>query len=123
MNFMQSLTIHMGLLSSSSDIKSGLSQAKENMMDILQFGINYILIPVAAAIILGFLIFFIVGAAKKHKMGEEYQDDVFKILIAVVILALVVSFPTWGWTMIGVNASISGEATVQQVSNTDTAVQ
>lgn len=95
-----------------NDIQAGLNMAKSNAMGVIKFFINYIAVPLGAAVILGFVIFFIISAAKKHKMGEDYQDDIIKIVVALVMLALVVSFPAWGWRMIGETADTASAAAI-----------
>lgn len=86
----------------SGNIQAGLSAAKAEAMGTLQFFVNNVLVPIIGAVLVFFLIYEIASAARKHKHGEEFQDDITKIIVIVIVLALVGSFPFWGWQMIGV---------------------
>lgn len=97
-------------MNSTANIKAGLGVAESNMMELLQYIVNVLVIRFAAVVIMGFIIFFIVGATKKHKMGEEYQDDINKIIVAIIGLGLVVSFPSWGWRLIGISSDSAAAA-------------
>lgn len=84
-------------------IKNGLLQAKNNTTEIIIFIVNYIVIPIAVVIILGFLVFSIIAMVKKHRQQDNMQQDITDAVICVIVLALVISFPSWGWKMIGMS--------------------
>ncbi|MBE6905006.1 MAG: hypothetical protein E7476_01830 [Ruminococcaceae bacterium] len=91
-------------------IKNGLSIAKENIVDLVQFGVNFVLVPLIAIAIVALIVFFIALAVRKHGRGDEYQDDIRHIVIALIGLAAVVSFPFWGWAMIDMSSSATSSA-------------
>lgn len=83
------------------DINAGLKTAKKSIMDVVKPGINDIVVPLLSVLIGGFLIFFIAGAVNRHRGGEEYHDKIISIIVCIIALALVISWPKWGWTMVG----------------------
>lgn len=87
-------------MGSTNSVKHGLSMAKDNIIDTVQFLVNWIAVPVAAVVILGLIVLFIVLAVRKHNRGDEYQDDIRHIVIAIIGLVLVCTFPKWGWSMV-----------------------
>ena len=84
------------------DVTSGLTSAKTSVMNTVKPAVNTVVVPILSVIIVGFLLFFISGAVSHHRGGEEYSDKIIKIMVCLVALILVLSFPTWGWTMVGV---------------------
>lgn len=85
----------------SGNVTEGLSSAKTSIMNMVKPAVNTVFVPLLAAVIGCFLLIFIGGAVNRHKGGEDYKDKVIEIIIALVALVLVLSFPSWGWTMIG----------------------
>lgn len=57
------------------DVQTGLTQAKNTIMDTVKFMVNNIAIPIICAILAGVLIFSIVGAVKLHKDGQDYSKN------------------------------------------------
>ena len=84
------------------DVQTGLTQAKNTIMDTVKFMVNNIAIPIICAILAGVLIFSIVGAVKLHKDGQDYSKKIAAIVVVVMIIAVVATSPTWIWTMVGV---------------------
>ena len=84
------------------DVQAGLTQAKNEIMSIVKFGVNFIIIPIACAILAGVAIFLICQCVGAHKRGEDYKDKIMPIVILVIVFALLASAPTWIWTMAGV---------------------
>jgi hypothetical protein len=87
--------------SSVSQVTQGLTDAKGDVIGFAKPAINTVAVPIAAVVIGCIMLFFIVGAVRKHRGGEEYQDKIIAIIICLVALVLVLSFPAWGWTMMG----------------------
>lgn len=87
-------------MGSTNSVKHGLGMAKDNIVDIVQFLVNWIAVPIIAVVILGLIVFFIGLAVRKHNRGDEYQDDIKHIVIAIIGLVLVCTFPKWGWSMV-----------------------
>lgn len=85
-----------------SHVESGLSDAKDGVMTLVKFAVNSIGVPILAAVIVGFLLFNIVKAVSKHRVGEDYSHNIGWIIGLVIVLALVTSFPVWGWKLAGV---------------------
>ena len=84
------------------DVQTGLTQAKNTIMDTVKFMVNNIAIPIICAILAGVLIFSIVGAVKLHKDGQDYSKKIAAIVVVAIIIAVVATSPTWIWTMVGV---------------------
>lgn len=84
------------------DVQTGLTQAKEEIMSTVKFGVNVILIPIILVILAGVLIFAIAKAVDKHNKGEDYKENIKAIVVIVLVIAVVASAPAWIWTMVGV---------------------
>lgn len=84
------------------DVQSGLTAAKNEIMDTVQFGVNYIVVPIACAILGGILIFAIASAVKLHRNGEDYSNKIATIVVVVIVIAVVASSPAWIWQVVGV---------------------
>lgn len=85
------------------DVQSGLTAAKNEIMDTVKFGVNSIAIPIICAVLAGVLIFAIASAVKLHRNGEDYSNKITTIVVVVVIIiAVVASSPAWIWQVVGV---------------------
>lgn len=85
-----------------NNVQAGLSDAKNGVMTLIKFAVNSIGVPIMSAVIVGFLLFNIVKAVSKHRGGEDYSHNIGWIIALVIVLALVTSFPAWGWKLAGV---------------------
>ena len=85
-----------------SNVEAGLKEAKTGVMTIIKFAVNNVGVPIIACVVVGFLLFNIAKCVSKHRMGDDYSHNVFWIIGLVIILALVTSFPSWGWKLAGV---------------------
>lgn len=83
------------------NIQNGLTTAKGGVVSLLKFIINNIAVPIIAVFLVGLIVFFITGAVAAHRQGEDYHRKIYMIVGIVIVLALVVSFPIWGWQLIG----------------------
>ena len=92
------------------NLKSGISEAKQVGMESIQLIVNWAVVPLVCAVALGFLVFFIFGAIKKHNGRDDYQEDIFKIIVTIVVIAVVASFPSWGWKLIGMSSDTATAA-------------
>ena len=90
------------LLSVSNNIDAGMELAKQEFTNVSKNIINKVAVPAISVVLIGLLLFFIAGAVARHRQGSSYGDKLIPIGICVVVLALVVTFPVWGWTMIGI---------------------
>lgn len=86
------------------NMKAGLTSASNEVTELLKFVINMIGVPLMCIVIAGIMSFFIVGAVKNHRNGEDYGDQIIKIVVCIVAICAIGSFPVWGWTMLGVAA-------------------
>lgn len=84
-----------------SNVEKGLSSAKDGVLSLVKFGVNTVGVPIAAAVVLAFLLLNIVKAVTKHREGQDYGHNIGWIIGLVVALALICSFPVWGWQLIG----------------------
>lgn len=97
-----------------NSVMNGLTAAKNEFMTVFKFAINWIVIPIICAVILGFLIFFIAGCVRRHQGQQSYSDKLIGVAICLVALTIVASFPAWGWQMIGESSPKSQSQTQSQ---------
>lgn len=84
-----------------TSIQNGLTTAKTGIMTLIKFVVDNIAVPIIGAVLVGLMVFLIASAVSKHRQGEDYSHRVFLIIATVIVLGVVVSFPSWGWQMIG----------------------
>ncbi len=84
------------------DVQSGLTAAKNEIMDTVKFVVNNVAIPIICAILAGVLIFAIASAIKLHRSGEDYSNKITTIVVVVIVIAVIASSPAWIWTVVGV---------------------
>ena len=85
-----------------SSIESGLSTAESGVVGLMKYIVDSIAIPIIDTFLVGLLIFLIASSVQKHRQGEDYSQKIFLIIGVVIIIAVVSTFPTWGWKLIGV---------------------
>ncbi|WRS29021.1 DUF3852 family protein (plasmid) [Oscillospiraceae bacterium MB08-C2-2] len=85
----------------SANIQSGLDTAKGEIMDVMKYGVDKFAVPILAAVVVVVMLFYIGGAISQHRQGQDYQEKLKPIGICLVVLVLIVTFPVWGWAMIG----------------------
>lgn len=84
-----------------NSVMNGLTSAKNEFMTVFKFAINWIAIPIIAGVIVVIMAFLIASCVRKHQGREGYADKLIPIFICLAALTLVLSFPAWGWQMIG----------------------
>lgn len=84
------------------DVQSGLTAAKNEIMDTVKFVVNNVAIPIICAILAGVLIFAIASAIKLHRSGEDYSNKITTIVVVVIVIAVIASSTAWIWTVVGV---------------------
>lgn len=82
-------------------VTQGVTAAKTQVMNFVKPTINTVAVPIAAVIVGCVMLFFIVGAVRRHRGNEDYGEKLIGIIICLVALVLILTFPTWGWTMMG----------------------
>ncbi len=85
----------------SSNIEMGMEAAKAEVLSTAKFLVNYVAVPLISATLIGFLVFFIAKAVILHRQGMGSSEKLLPIVAVVVGIALVASFPVWGWKLIG----------------------
>lgn len=85
----------------SSNIEMGMEAAKAEVMATAKFLVNFVAVPLISATLIGFLVFFIARAVTLHRQGMGSSEKLIPIVAVVVGIALVASFPVWGWKLIG----------------------
>ncbi|WP_101909060.1 hypothetical protein [Marasmitruncus massiliensis] len=98
------------LLDAATSVIAGIDSAADTGMTIVKHFVNTVVVWFSAAIIAAFMVFFIVSAVNKHKANDEYKDDIIKIIVAIVGIGLVLSFPTWGWKLMDSSSSAATAA-------------
>lgn len=83
------------------NIESGLTTAKTGILAIIKFVVNNIASPLLSAALIGLIVFLVFSSIQMHHQGEDYSKRVYMIIGAVIVLALVSTFPVWGWQLIG----------------------
>lgn len=84
-----------------NNVQNGLTAAKNGVVTILKFSINNVAVPIISIGLVGLIVFFISSAISQHHQGEDYHRKVYMIIALVCVLALVSTFPAWGWKLIG----------------------
>lgn len=92
----------MNLFSLPIDVSSGVTQAKTTVISTAKPVVNNAVVPLMDLVAVGFLLFFIVGLVNRHRAGEEYTGKIVGIIVCLVAITLVTSFPQWGWSLAGV---------------------
>lgn len=88
-------------LPASADVVAGVQSAKDTAIGTIKPVVNTVLVPIGCVVVVIFLVVNIIGCAQRHRAGEEFKDKLINVGICIVIIAVVASFPAWGWTMIG----------------------
>lgn len=83
------------------DVQSGLTAAKNEVVETAKFLVNSVAIPIICAILAGVLIFAIASAIKLHRNGEDYSNKISTIVVVVIVIAVVASAPAWIWQVVG----------------------
>ena len=84
------------VMSASADITTALTEAKETVSSTLQTVINVIVVPLATIALAIVLLFNVISLVKKKRGGEGYSENITGIVMCVVAIAVVASFPAWG---------------------------
>lgn len=103
------------IMKDTGSVISGLEAARNEFMTVVKFAVNNVVIPIIAVAIGIAILFAVVACIRKHHGQETYTDKLLVIGICVAALVLVLSFPAWGWKMIG--ASSGGAGTTQDDSS------
>ncbi len=82
------------------DIKSGLTSAKDQVIDLVKFAVNNIGIPIIDTVLIGVLIFSIVGLIKLKRQGEDYSGKIAAVVVIVIVILLISTAPLWIWDLI-----------------------
>lgn len=84
-----------------SAIQSGLTTAKTGVMALIKFIVDNVTIPIIDAVLLGFFVYYLATALQKHHQGEDYSKNMFLMGGLIIVIAIISTFPAWGWKMIG----------------------
>lgn len=99
------------ILAGNEDIKAGMLQAKESVMDITKFIVNIIAIPILCMVMIGFLIFFISKAVVANQQHDDNRKNIIGIISLVIGISVIMSAPFWMWTMIGMGGDDASSVT------------
>ncbi|MFA9380265.1 MAG: hypothetical protein ACERKO_04310 [Acetanaerobacterium sp.] len=88
-----------------NSVIAGMTSAKNEFMKVVVFGVNVIIIPIISVGIAIAIVFAIAACVRKHNGQQTYTDKLIVIGICVAALALVLSFYSWGWEMLGITPS------------------
>lgn len=83
------------------DVVAGVNQAKDTAINTIKPVVNNDLVPILAVVVAVVLLVNIFKCISHQHHSEEFQTNLVLIGICVVVLAVVISFPAWGWTMVG----------------------
>lgn len=84
-----------------STVLAGLGAATNETQTFLMEAFNKYVVWIVAGIIAIVLFFLVATCVGKHKANEQWRDKLIPIAVTVVILVLELSFPSWGWKMVG----------------------
>lgn len=86
------------MTSALADPQSGITAAKDNVINEIKPIVNNAVVPVIALLLASGLLFAITHAVYNYRKGRDIE---LGWIIALVIgLILVITFPTWGWQLI-----------------------
>lgn len=89
-------------MADTNSVISGLTSAKNEALTVVMYAVNYVVVPLIAIGIGVAIIFAIAACVRKHSGQQSYTDKLIVIAVCVIAMALVISFPAWGWEMMGV---------------------
>lgn len=83
------------------NIKNGLDAAGAEMQATIRYFTDSTLVPILAIVVGVILLILIATGYMRWKQGEDFNKIVTGGIACIVIIALILSFPSWGWTMLG----------------------
>lgn len=83
------------------DVVAGVQQAKDTAVNTIKPTVNTVLVPILAIVVGIVCLISVARCVHHHNRGEEFSANIALIGICLVVIAVIVSFPQWGWTMIG----------------------
>lgn len=92
-------------LSAAQNIEAGMVSMKDQVMNLVVRIGNVVIIPLISLGIGCFLIAQIASCVKRHRNQETWSDKLVPMIITIIALLVVATFPTWGWSMLGVTQS------------------
>lgn len=81
-------------------IEDGIDEITSTVTDTTKLIVNRAVVPIAAIFLGALLIFAIVSLGKRRREGDDYSKQILAIVVLVILIALVLSAPTWLWTLI-----------------------
>lgn len=91
-----------GIFLDANSVVNGLTTAKTNALQTIKPTVNQVVVPLLCAAATAFILFFIFKCLKMHRAGEDYHNNLIGVIVCAVILAVISTFPAWGWSMAGV---------------------
>lgn len=82
-------------------VVAGIDSAKSTTQNTIKPVVSNDVVPILAGILAVVCLFNVFKCWKKHRGGEEFQENVTGVFVTVVLIALVLAFNQWGWGMIG----------------------
>lgn len=84
------------------NIKNGLDAAGAEIKSTIRYFTDNTLVPILA-IIVGIILLILIGSGyMRWRQGEDFTKIIVGGIACIVIIALILSFPSWGWSMLGV---------------------
>lgn len=83
------------------DVVAGVDSAKNTAKNTIKPVVTNDVVPILAGILAVVCLFNVFKCWRKHRGGEEFQENITGVFVTVVLIALVLAFNTWGWSMIG----------------------
>lgn len=102
--FLKEISRTEDLLTRKSDtntVLNGLGSATDTFRTFLMQAFNSYIVWIIAAVIVVILAIQIAKCVGEYKQNHSFQDRVMPIAVTIIVLVLELSFPTWGWQMIG----------------------
>lgn len=88
----------------SLQILNSVKSASSTVIDLIKGIFDYAVIPIGALSIAGVIIFLLMNVAKSKRSrdGEDLQEHIKNLIIAIVVEVLVVGYGSiaWGWIKI-----------------------
>ncbi|MBQ7131216.1 MAG: DUF3852 family protein [Oscillospiraceae bacterium] len=85
----------------SSGISQGLNTAKNESQSAIKATVDTFVVPIGSGLaVVAFLIFLVIAGFKKHQ-GDDVRNTIMLAVVMLVLLALLQTWSSWGWALIG----------------------
>lgn len=81
-------------------IEDGIDLITGTVTDTGKLIVNRAVVPIAAVLLAGFLIFAVISIGKRRREGDDYSKQLMAAIVLIILIALDLSAPIWLWMLI-----------------------